>query len=159
MSGKLGDDDSQNKYELAALVLDRFSRGLALDETIADLTIDGMKLGFEAPQPWIERFYETCLSRQTDPQALARLAGMSELNYERSRKSEAQRMGMRISVLDREVTNLKAASASAANESITPPPPQPWPEPVAGEALLDELVATLTRFLILPAHAADAIAL
>jgi putative DNA primase/helicase len=37
--------------------------------------------------------------------------------------------------------------------------PQPWPEPVSAGDLLDELVALLERFVVLPAHAADALSL
>jgi len=36
---------------------------------------------------------------------------------------------------------------------------EPWPDPVDGATLLDEIVATLLRFLSLPEHAAEAIAL
>src|SRR5262249_18361555 len=36
---------------------------------------------------------------------------------------------------------------------------EPWPEPVSGAALLDDICGILTRYMILPKHAAEAIAL
>jgi len=38
-------------------------------------------------------------------------------------------------------------------------PLDPWPEPVDGESLLDQLAATLARYVVLPTDARDAIAL
>lgn len=37
--------------------------------------------------------------------------------------------------------------------------PEPWPDPVDGASLLDDLVATLKRFVVFPSHAAEAVAL
>src|SRR5712691_8260404 len=39
------------------------------------------------------------------------------------------------------------------------PEPEPWPERVDGKSLLDILSALLARFVVLPARAADALAL
>jgi len=59
-------------------------------------------------------------------------------------------------------------AVSAAESVATTPQPGialhvedvlPWPEPVSGAALLDELSANLTRFVVLPPHASIALAL
>src|SRR3974377_832988 len=39
------------------------------------------------------------------------------------------------------------------------PDPEPWPEPVDGKSLLDELAAIFQRFVVLPSHAEIALAL
>lgn len=51
------------------------------------------------------------------------------------------------------------ASGAEAHDSIVRPDPEPWPEPVTTECLLDELTAIFRRFVILPDHAAEALAL
>ncbi|MFQ5853800.1 MAG: hypothetical protein ACE5JU_24850, partial [Candidatus Binatia bacterium] len=37
--------------------------------------------------------------------------------------------------------------------------PEPWPDVVNGSALLDDITATLKRFIVLPPHAAEAVSL
>src|SRR3974390_1370974 len=44
-------------------------------------------------------------------------------------------------------------------ELLAMPPVEPWPEPVDGSRLLDEIVATLTRFVVLPRWAPETLAL
>jgi putative DNA primase/helicase len=157
--------DTQCLHALGVLVAQCFGRGLGLDETIAKLTIDAMKLGFEprAAKKLISRYYQTCLDRQTDKEAIARLAEMDTIHYERNRVGEAKRLKMRERALDREVAKLRTnsglATAGVAGAALNLKTPEPWPEPVDGAALLDELSAALRRFVILPARAADAIAL
>jgi len=47
----------------------------------------------------------------------------------------------------------------STNPPIHAPDPEPWPQPVDGNLLLDELARTLTRFVVLPACAPQALAL
>lgn len=46
-----------------------------------------------------------------------------------------------------------------AGREIALPEPEPWPEPVDGAQLLDQLVSTFARYLVLPKGAAEALAL
>ena len=141
----------QNQYVLAELVADRFSRGLTLNE-ITDLTIDAMKQGFETPETLIAHFYETYLTRQTSG-GPGPLGGDERGQLREPAQSEADRLGMRASVLDAEVAKLRKqhhAQQPAAKE-----PPQWSPAarvrdtPIAGAALLTELIAAIRRFDLL----------
>jgi hypothetical protein len=51
------------------------------------------------------------------------------------------------------------ASGTHADNSIVRADPEPWPEAVTTAALLDEIVSIYQRFVILPDHAAEALAL
>lgn len=81
--------------------------------------------------------------------------------YERARKSEAERLGIRASELD------KAVAAQRPRGEIEPgqgrprdfPPPEPWPDPPDGADLLDSIEALVRRYVICSEHAAVAMAL
>lgn len=88
-----------------------------------------------------------------------RLAALSVVEYEQAREAGAKRLGVRVSVLDKEVAKLRkqAADSRGLDELFTDT--EPWPEPVDGAELLDELAATFTRFCILPEFGAVVLAL
>lgn len=93
-----------------------------------------------------------------------RLAKLSPIDYERVRAGEGKRLGMRTTVLDAEVEKRRKAGAGNDNpdrqgRAIDLPEPEPWPEPVDGAELLDDIVAAVRRFVILPGGGAEAIAL
>jgi putative DNA primase/helicase len=101
-------------------------------------------------------------SQENIDNAVAELAKLSPLKYERVREAEAKRLGVRVGTLDSEVTKLKKADAEVAPGQGRPlelASPDPWPEPVDGTALLRELTQELARYLVLPEGAATAIAL
>lgn len=85
------------------------------------------------------------------------LAGLSPLEYERRRKKVADDLGVRLTSLDAEVEKLRPPSPGKSGAMFVVP--EPWPESVAGNALLDDLSDTFSRYLILPDNAADALAL
>ncbi len=90
-------------------------------------------------------------------ETIQRLAELSSVEYERSRKDEAKRLGMRASALDREV---KAARKNGQDEDdLGLFEPDPWPEEVDGDDLLDRIVGALCRHVVMPSHAAEAVAL
>jgi putative DNA primase/helicase len=155
-------DDAQSQHALAELVADRFAHDLSLEEMITELGLEAQKLGFETDQTkdLIGRFYRTCASRQTDQEAIARLARMTVPAYERNLDSEAKRLKMRKAALDREVVKLRASTQPVtAGGALNLRTPEPWPEPVDGAVLLDELVLTIERFVVVLRNAAIAIAL
>ncbi|HHJ40067.1 MAG: hypothetical protein AXA67_02165 [Methylothermaceae bacteria B42] len=88
------------------------------------------------------------------------LAELKPIEYEPYRKSMARRFGLRPSILDAAVRERRRELEEVpAGSGILAPLPKPWPDPVDGAALLDELRAVYTRHLVLPDHAAEALAL
>jgi hypothetical protein len=91
---------------------------------------------------------------------VARLRAMSGLEYERQRHPVAKKLRMRVSALDELV---KGGDGNRDSRGQGRPPcfdePEPWPQPVTGTALLDELAAAIRRHVVLDQVAADAVAL
>jgi len=94
---------------------------------------------------------------------VARLAALAPLEYEAARKAEADRLGVRVGVLDDEVKRARPPSAEGAGKlqgrAVAPPDIEPWPDPIDPAAVLDETVAMLQRYAALPDGAAEAMAL
>ena len=88
---------------------------------------------------------------------IARLAEQSKLTYERVRKDEAKRLGVRTSFLDKAVEG--ARSPDGIVREITYPASNPHPEPVDGDDLLSEIARTIQQYVVLSQLQADAIAL
>jgi hypothetical protein len=98
---------------------------------------------------------------EADEAAYKRLAALPLAGYDRCREQEAKDLGIRIGTLDTEVVKRRPVeeAAAGAGKPITFEDPEPWPKPVDGAALLDQLVATFKRYAILPEHAAEVLAL
>jgi len=76
------------------------------------------------------------------------------------RKAEAKRLDIRIETLDREVAKARAeADYDDQARAIKLPPVEPWPEPVNGAEVLDQVSERFTLQVVLPPGAADGIAL
>jgi hypothetical protein len=89
---------------------------------------------------------------------LVELAGLPRFEYDRRRKQEAKKLGIKVDTLDREVAELRAQNA--ADKDFLPHwTVEPWHEQVDGAALLDALRAHFTRYVVLPEHADTALAL
>lgn len=98
--------------------------------------------------------------QESDQALVARLAALPPLEYERCRKEEARRMGVRVTELDSMVRALRSKDdTSGAGRELTLPEPEPWPDAVHGVDLLDGLVAAFRRYLVLLDGAAEAKAL
>lgn len=88
-----------------------------------------------------------------------KLLAMPPLEYERTYKDMAKKLGIRATELDREV---KAARSRKAEESGTGqmfPEVEPWDSPVDAGEVLSELADAFRRYAVLPPHAAEALAL
>src|ERR1700722_1291548 len=92
---------------------------------------------------------------ETDDEAIARLASMTSLEYERCRVDEAKRLKTRAGELDKLVQVRRGETEDTSGRRVALHDPEPWPEPVATDAVLDDLAAALKRHLILPPSAAD----
>jgi hypothetical protein len=74
--------------------------------------------------------------------------------YDRQRKDAAKRLGMRVGTLDDRVERLRSRSGGDADvnkqgQEISFKPPEPWPEPVDGAALLEEMIAAHRRHVVM----------
>ena len=76
-----------------------------------------------------------------------------------SRASAARELGIPVCVLDKLVKARRPANGPSQGRTITFCVIEPWPEPVDGAAMLEELVAALWRYLVLTNLQAVAIAL
>jgi Protein of unknown function (DUF3631) len=93
-----------------------------------------------------------------DDAEIERLARMSHLEYERTRKSVAEALGVRAAMLDLIVKGKRLALGLADDgkegRAIIFVDPALWPEPVNGARLLDAISLALTRHVVLPQHGA-----
>ena len=97
-----------------------------------------------------------------DPKAeVERLAHMDALEYELVRKAEAERLGVRASVLDQAVAKRRAELFPPEPEGLSGfgEPLEPWPHPVDGRELIKELTAAIQSHVVLDASPALAVAL
>jgi hypothetical protein len=99
---------------------------------------------------------------------ICRLVTLPRLKYELEREDVAQKLGIRVSVLDRlvkiergdaDVARGGDEAAGGPGRSLAFPEIELWPEPVDGEQLLDDIVAEMRRYIVLGTAAAHAVAL
>lgn len=114
----------------------------------------GLEHGMKTP-----RLEHMPLATNGSPPEIDRLASLSALAYDKERVAAAEAMGVRVTVLDGEVfkkrKELEAQSSSAEFLSS----PELWADPVDGAELLEALVQIISRHIVLPEFAAEAIAL
>ena len=92
------------------------------------------------------------------------LAGLSPLEYEKRRRKEAKKLGIRRPVLDKlvETARMKSSDDRPILDELPGlelPEPDPWPEAVDGDDLLNQLVGMFHRYLALPDGGAELLAL
>ena len=80
--------------------------------------------------------------------AVARLASLHPLEYEKVREAEAQRLGVRVGALDKEVSTARRSKQEDGGKAAMFPTVEPWHEPVNADQLLHEIYATVRRFII-----------
>ena len=106
---------------------------------------------------------------ETDDEVIARLAKLAPLDYARVHEAEAKRLGIKsVAIIDRLVSEARGTTRHPPGNDENNKPqgralvmaePEPWPDPVNGAALMDEVVACINRHVILPTGGAVAIAL
>jgi hypothetical protein len=105
-------------------------------------------------------------STAVDDAELERLARLSPLEYGRARKEAAAALGdFPVGFLDAAVRakraelGLDAEGDGKQGHAISFPEPEPWPDPVDGATLLDDLAKAVRKHVVMPDHAHDAVAL
>jgi putative DNA primase/helicase len=81
---------------------------------------------------------------------VTRLAELSMAAYALKRAAVAKRFKVPVGLLDKLVAALRPNGDHPAGQGrpLEFPEPEPWPEPVDGAALLDEIEATFQRFIV-----------
>ena len=96
-------------------------------------------------------------STETIQDSILRLAALHPLEYDRVRQAEAKKLGIsRVSELDKAVSK---ARKQTVDDNAPFPDIEPWPEPINPVLLLDEISATIRRFIAMDKHQADIAAL
>ncbi|TQE99573.1 MAG: DUF3631 domain-containing protein [Spiribacter salinus] len=91
---------------------------------------------------------------------VARLAKLDALKYDQVREAIARELGVRVSTLDREVKKARAETeATSATAAFDFEDPEPWPDPVDGAELLDEIEETVEMYAVTADHVPTAVSL
>jgi putative DNA primase/helicase len=93
---------------------------------------------------------------------IARLAKLSTIEYEHQRKASAEKLGIdRIAVLDAAVKVARSENGDTKGQGrpLELPTIEPWPDPVDGADLLDNICNAVKRYLVLPEGSAEILAL
>ncbi len=90
---------------------------------------------------------------------LDRLAALDPIAYDQQRAAAADAIGCRVGTLDEAVLARRPMPEAAFGRGVSLPTVEPWPAPVPGAALLDELTAAVRRHVILRQEAAEAVGL
>jgi Protein of unknown function (DUF3631) len=92
---------------------------------------------------------------------IERLAKLSPAEYDRQRKSAAENLGISLKALDAEVkaTRTENGDTKGQGRPLELPTIEPWPDPVNGTDLLDNISHAVERYLVLPEGCAEALAL
>jgi hypothetical protein len=92
---------------------------------------------------------------------IARLVALSPIAYDREREAAAERLGCHVTALDKTVTG---ARRQAMRKPVQGRPLdlrviEPWPDPVDGGVLLDDLKEAIRQYVVLGGAEAEAVAL
>ena len=92
---------------------------------------------------------------------IVRLAQLSVFEYERERNVAAERLKCRVTVLDELVqrTRNAATKGDSSKDDVWVCEPKLWPTPVDGVNMLKGLTSAVLRYVVVPKHVAQAIAL
>src|SRR5262245_37249608 len=90
---------------------------------------------------------------------IKRLAQLSAVQYERERKTAADRLGIRAAILDKLVQAERPEDESKQGRAVSFPEPERWPNEVDGAILLDSIAEAIRTYVVLLDHSCDAAAL
>jgi len=101
---------------------------------------------------------EELLSPDVAQKTIEHLASLSPFEYEQQRQSMADKLGVRVGILDREIEKLRKAN-NPDNTKALVEELEPWPEPVTGGELLDTIHKIVLDYVIMPEKSAIAFSL
>ncbi|HIN85840.1 MAG TPA: DUF3631 domain-containing protein [Myxococcales bacterium] len=162
--------ESQSEADAALLGLLRFWTGGNKEHSFELFSKSGLtREKWESREDYRERTWDqvnhgVVFPHSQDPVELVfeQLADLPPVEYDQQRKSEAKRLNIRVSTLDQEVGRKRklAMDASTVPGELDFSDPAPWPEAISdAEKLFDQISARISRYVVLPKAAADAIAL
>ena len=104
---------------------------------------------------------EPLISVDEADKEIRRLASLPPLQYERERSDAAKRLGMRAGVLDGVVKSSRPVTTDTKGQgrAFEMPPIEPWPDPVDGAELLDEVTQAIKCYVVLPTNSPEILAL
>jgi hypothetical protein len=93
--------------------------------------------------------------------AIKKLSTLSLAAYERSRAAEAKRLSVRTTILDKLVADERPPGDGKAGQGspLDFPSPEPWPDPVDGAELLNELRDMVREYVVCSDHKIIAVVL
>ncbi len=100
--------------------------------------------------------------KESNAEAVERLARLPVMEYEQVRNTEAKSLGVRAQVLDDEVRKARPQNHTTDDSMVDDLgmfDPHPSDQPVDGGDLLQRIVQQLQAYVVLPAYAAESIAL
>lgn len=109
-----------------------------------------------AVDPMLDEAQTTTTSKPNDNATLERLAALSPLDYDRVRKPEAEKMGVRPATLD---SLVKSIRKGAENSGIPIDIAEPWPDEINPTELFNDVTHCIKRFIVCPDETARAAAL
>lgn len=93
-----------------------------------------------------------------DEAYLTDLAQLGPIEYDQVRDEASKKLGIRVATLDAVVATRRPTSESnntTSGSTVLFNEPEPWPEPVNGRDLLDDLAGLFKRYVALPEGAAE----
>lgn len=138
---------------------------------LADPLLDGVEAGtlndlLASAIPWAaspDRRAKEPASEEEIAAEVQRLAALSAIKYEIEREATAEKLGIRVSVLETLVKRERRVDDDAIRPGqgrpVEIPDVEPWPESVDGAALIEELAHPIREYVVVSPRQADAIAL
>ncbi|MCK6419025.1 MAG: DUF3631 domain-containing protein [Alphaproteobacteria bacterium] len=96
---------------------------------------------------------------ETQEQAIARLALLSPLDYDRVREAEAEKLGVRTSTLDKEVGKARNGEIGTEGMGALFQTLDPWPESIDPNSLLNDIESLIRFYIVCSTETAIATAL
>ena len=98
----------------------------------------------------IEKQFELTAAIESESltDAVARLLSLPTLEYEKAREIEAQRLGVRVGVLDKEISIARKSKSEDGGKAAMFPTVEPWPDAIDADQLLHEIHKTMRGFIV-----------